>query len=103
MTRSTIPAYLYTFRNGELKVQKGKFLKYTSYQGRFYVDDRRFYQCSPEEGYLVGCKVWFRERDDDRAKDIFVRYMNKKIEKAHRDIERCDNNIHVILNTELKL
>lgn len=88
-------AYLYSWRNGDFKLQEGRVVpsRGASYYARFYVSDRKFHQCDPNPGVIASLGVWFPERDDEKARDLFLQYEEKKIKKLQKEIERRQDNL----------
>lgn len=96
--------YLYTCRNGDFKVREGRLMfreKYP-YSARFYVNDRRFYMCSPKSGEIANASVWFPERNDELARDMFMLYEENKIAKLQEEIVRRQENLITISCTQFK-
>lgn len=97
--------YLYIYRRGEFKMMEGTVYVYEGnhYWARFYVGEHKFYQCSPKSGALENCCVWFEKRDDDKARDIFIQYEEKKITRLKKDIERREDAIIEISCAQFKV
>ena len=95
--------FLYAYRGGKFTVHEGRVLVRDGYHysARFYVGERKFYQCSPVSGALEHSCVWLAERDDDKARDMFVAHEEKKIAQMKRDIDRRETIIKTIYKTKL--
>lgn len=110
-------AYLYsTWKDGKLNCYSGYVKEYKcfdDYNGdilrptywRFIVDEkfiserqRTSYNCDREEGVIFNKVVWFRERDDEKAKTIFIEYERHQIEQLRAKIEQHERIIELLEN-----
>lgn len=105
MLKVVSTGYLYSHRGGEFKMYTGRVLTSTKNRclARFYIDDHKFYQCSPNPGTLANCCVWFAERDDAKARDIFIVYEEKNIARLKKEIERREDSMIEITCAQLSL
>ena len=96
--------YLYSWRNGIFKVQQGQlFLRESVFHsGRFYVNERRFYQCNAKSGVLANRVVWLPERDDEKVRDMYIQHEEKRIVQLKKAIDQCRTNILNILLAEIQ-
>lgn len=87
--------YLYSRFRGEFKVQEGTLLSRESAPntGRFYVNEKKYYTCSPEVGTLFNGVVWLPTRNDEFVLDIFIEHEEEQIKNLQEDIKRKKENI----------
>ncbi len=116
-------AFLYTTNNNEFRVYKGYVYKFDGdeyYSSVFSttdigidllekvlsndentdIDELKLYIIADTPGTLYNCVIWFEERDDEKAFDIFMKDEIKKVLhhiiqiKIHKDvIESLENEI----------
>lgn len=109
-------AYLYSlWKDDKLHVYEG-IVRKTSYSYnfarepecrihyRFILDKKQIvssrqriaYDCSGEEGEIFNKVVWFTEPDEQRAKDIFIRYERFQIEELQEKIDKHQKLIELL-------
>lgn len=89
-------AYLYSMWNGRLVVYQGKVVgSFKNGQARFH-SFKKAHQCSLHEAELFNAVVWFKERNDQKAKDILIDYEQRMIRNAELKIFRHRGTIQMI-------
>ena len=71
-------AYLYSLRNGKLKVEEGTVVEVNSYGKTLFkiptVRGTRSVHCSSVEGIVHNKSIWLEKRDDKKARNILIEY-----------------------------
>lgn len=94
-------AYLYSMWNGRLVVYQGKVLgSFLNGQGRFR-SSKKAHQCSLYEGELFNSVVWFKEREDQKAKEVLISYEKRMIRNAEIKIIRHQETIKILETTAI--
>lgn len=89
-------AFLYSMWNGRLVVYKGTVVgSFQNGQARF-LSFKRAHQCSLNEGEMFNAVVWFKERDDEKAKKLLIHYEITMIVNAEMKIFRHKGTIQMI-------
>lgn len=53
-------------------------------------------QCSPNEGEVRNGIIWLRQQDDQKAKDIFRKYLLQNIKKHKKTIKNAQDSIKAL-------
>jgi len=96
------PAFLYTIYQNALRCQPGivSLDKEKELGGRFYIEPSvkvSSFNVDDQEGVMWNRAVWFYEKSDEKAREIFVKYEQECIRelehkiKGHEDILRSLN------------
>lgn len=96
--------YLYTIRTGEMKVHKGTVrLNNRTWWRSLYVtfeSKTNNEVCPPVESIgaiqTSGPRLWLSERDDEKARGLFIEYELGKLAKLEADVEKKKALIKVL-------
>lgn len=93
--------YHYSIRNGKFAVKEGIVKEPETYWGYPYVDfqgERRICPRPDKVGVLrtTGPSVWLLSRDDELAKELFINYLESRIEDYQKEIDKRRELIEVI-------
>lgn len=93
-------AYLYTIKgDGTLNIHEGYFesgYNKWSKTSRFTPDKGNWCFVSNEPGELHYRKMWMPERDDERAKALYIEYHERKIKECEKNLEMHKRTIAVL-------
>lgn len=93
--------YFYKFVNGRLKVKEGYISGYTyrsSHEMKFQYGKKyhEWNRCHPEAGEIMNGGLWLPERDDKKARDIFIEHYESCIKGLEERIANYRTNIEIL-------
>ena len=96
--------YRYTVKNGKFFIHEGVvndtgFRKLVNFK-----DGSPTLRCPRDEEFgsirRVGHSLWMTERNDEKAKALFIAYETKKINELNKQIDRKLDNITMLMRME---
>jgi len=94
-------AYLYSMWSGRPVVYQGRVVgSFKNGQARFS-SFKKAHQCSLHEGELFNTVVWFKERNDQKAKELLILYEERMIRNAEMKIFKHRGTIQMIETMEV--
>ena len=91
--------YLYSRYTGKTEVHQGYLRPFNRYGARFtyerYGKDA-YLQCPFESGVVRHGVVWLPERDDQKAKELFIQREKDAIAELQEKIKRREQNIKML-------
>lgn len=91
--------WLYSKRSGKIEVRQGDVRPNNRYKARFIferVGKDAYLQCPIEPGVVHAGVVWLEERDDVKARDLFIDHELEAICELEEKIERRKWNIKLL-------
>lgn len=91
--------YLYSRYSGRIEVYQGYVRPYTRYGARFTFkrgSKDAYLQCPLEPGVVHHAVVWLYERDDQKARDLFIEHERNAICELQEKIKRREWNIKLL-------
>lgn len=103
MSRDNV--YLYSRYSGRIEMYLGSVRPFTRYNGQFTFKrggKNAYLQCSLDPGVVHHGVVWLQERDDDKARELFIEHEELAIQELKEKIERREWNIKLLKETREK-
>jgi hypothetical protein len=93
--------FLYSKWQGRFEVQEGYVMasNYSHWLGRFVIKQghkEKNLQCALESGEVYNAVVWLPERDDEKARQLFIEREASIIEDLKRKIKRHEQAIQTL-------
>lgn len=91
--------WLYSKRSGKIEVRQGDVRPNNRYKARFIFERAgkdAYLQCPIEPGVVHAGVVWLEERDDVKARDLFIDHELETICELEEKIERRKWNIKLL-------
>ncbi len=93
--------YLYSKWQGRFEVQEGYVMasNYSHWIGRFVIKQghkEKNLQCPLEPGEVYNAVLWLSERDDEKARQLFIEREESIIADLKRKIERHERSIQIL-------
>lgn len=95
--------YLYSRHNGQTKVYQGNLSPFNRRGYRFTYERNgkdMYLQCPFEPGVVHHSVVWLYERDDKKAKELFLEHEQNAIRDLQEKIKRREWNIKLLMEEE---
>ena len=91
--------YLYSRYSGRIEVYQGYIRPFNRYGARFTFKrggKDTYLQCPFEPGVVNHAVVWLPERDDQKAKELFIQHERDAIVELQEKIKRREWNIKLL-------
>lgn len=94
-------AYLYSTWSGNIAIKIGRVVEHQGFRNTgtgTFIDENeiKIVSCHLEPGKIYNASVWLPQRDDEKAKEILVKYHENEIKKLKEKIENHINKINII-------
>lgn len=109
MYKNNVFLYRWDNRKGELIIEEGELSSHgQSWYGTVYIKkettrgrqliDHSHYEVSIREGIFYNNGLWLKERNDEKAKKLFIEEFTFKITKFQKEINRLNKRIEALNN-----
>ena len=99
-------AFIYSVYGGSFRCYKGFIIATESFFTGKSKKHARFRNtktglwCSEKAGEIFNGVVWFPEKDDEKAKELLIKDLNKKVEILNKKIENLNDLIMILKDGE---